>query len=151
MKISTKAYLAGLIDGDGSIMLQLKPRIHSKFGIRVKTLLVIYQDRKLKIEMEKIRTELNAGYLYERNDHIVEIRIEGHQRVKEILTLLVPYMRFKQVQATLMLKAISLLEKGISSKKELYVIADLADKIAGCNYRSSSRKYTAEYIKHLSP
>ncbi len=37
-----KAYLAGLIDGDGSIMLQLKRREGSRFLFRVKTVIVIY-------------------------------------------------------------------------------------------------------------
>lgn len=46
MDAYTRAYIAGLIDGDASIMLQLKPRQHSSFGFRVKTTLVIYQDSK---------------------------------------------------------------------------------------------------------
>jgi hypothetical protein len=39
-----KAYLAGLLDGDGSIMLQLRPRLGMKFLFRVKAVVIIYQD-----------------------------------------------------------------------------------------------------------
>ncbi len=148
----TRAYLAGLIDGDGSIMLQLKPRTNSKFGIRVKTTLVIYQDSKMIKEMEWLQQELGAGYIYERNDHIIEIRIEGHQRVKETLAILKPYIRFKKKQVTLILKAIKILQHGINFKKDLLLVADLADQIASCNYKSSTRKYTKEYVmQHVSP
>ncbi len=152
MNAYQRAYLAGLIDGDGSIMLQLKPRTHSKFGVRVKTLLVIYQDTKMKSEMEWLHQELGAGYLYERNDHISEIRIEGHQQVKRILTELKPYLRFKKNQAELILKSIKIMQKGIKTKDELLVVANLADQISACNYKSSRRIYTGKYVmQNLSP
>ncbi len=152
MKQYNKAYLAGLIDGDGSIMLQLKPRKDSKFGIRVKTLLVIYQDNKMKVEMENLQRELGAGYTYVRNDHIMEIRIEGHQQVGRVLGILKPYIRFKSKQVELMLKAIVSMRDGIKTKEELLHIANLADQISACNYKSSHKKYTLEYIRNiLSP
>lgn len=152
MKQYIKAYLAGLIDGDGSIMLQLKPRKESKFGIRVKTLLVIYQDNKMKVEMEQLQGELDAGYIYERNDHIIEIRIEGHQQVKRILGILKPFIRFKSKQVELMLNAIKIMRDGIKTKEKLLAVASIADQISAYNYKSSQKKYTLEFIRDiLSP
>ena len=153
MNTYIRAYLAGLIDADGSIMLQLKPRTRSKFGVRVKTVLAIYQDSKMKKEMEWLHNELGVGYLYERNDHITEIRVEGHQRVREILTKLLPHLRFKKPQAELIISAIKHMQgKGIKTRKDLQIIADLSDKISSCNYSSPKRKYTSEYVmKNLSP
>lgn len=149
MNAYTKAYLAGLIDGDGSIMLQLKPRTRSRFGIRVKSIVVIYQDSKMKNEMQWLHQELGAGYLYIRNDHIAEIRIEGHTRVKELLVKLVPYLRFKKQQATLTIQAIDLMSQGIKSKEQLLSVSAIADQISSYNYKSSKRKYTSEYVMHL--
>lgn len=146
MNAYVRAYLAGLIDGDGSIMLQLKPRTNSRFGVRVKTLIVIYQDSKMIGEMTWLHQELGAGYIYERNDHITEIRIEGHQRVKEILTKLLPYLRFKKPQAQLLLKAINLMRKSIKTKETLGEIAKVADQISSYNYKNSKRKYTGTYV-----
>ncbi len=152
MKQYTKAYLAGLIDGDGSIMLQLKPRKDSIFGIRVKTLLVIYQDSKMKVEMEDLQRELGAGYTYERNDHIMEIRIEGHQQVERVLGLLKPFIRFKYKQVELILSAIKIMRGGVKTREKILEIASIADQISACNYKSSQKKYTLEYIRNnLSP
>jgi len=152
MQRYTKAYLAGLIDGDGSIMLQLKPRKGSKFGVRVKTLLVIYQDSKMKVEMDHLQSELGAGYTYERNDHIMEIRIEGHQQVERVLGLLKPFIRFKYKQVELILSAIKSMRGGVNTKEEILHIASIADQISACNYKSSQKKYTLKYIRDsLSP
>ena len=83
MTIKQKAYLAGLIDGDGSIMLQLRRREGSRFLFRVKTVIVIYQDSKCYKETKKLHEIIGYGYLYLRNDRINEIRIEGFEKVKE--------------------------------------------------------------------
>lgn len=99
-----------------------------------------------------LHNELGAGYLYERNDHITEIRIEDHQRVGDILTKLKPYIRFKKNQVDLILKAIILAKKGIKTKEYLLAISDLADQISSNNYSSSRRKYTHQYVmQHMSP
>jgi hypothetical protein len=42
MHAHQKAYIAGLLDGDGSIMLQFKKMSGMKFLFRVKTTIVIY-------------------------------------------------------------------------------------------------------------
>lgn len=152
MNAYIRAYLAGLIDGDGSIMLQLKPRTRSKFGVRVKTTLVIYQDSKMKKEMDWLHEQLGAGYLYERNDHITEIRIEGHKKVRDIITKLLPYFRFKKKQASLMLEAIKKMKNGVKTLEELKIIADISDQISECNYKSTTKKYTSKYVmQNLSP
>ena len=41
-----KAYIAGFLDGDGSLMLQLKRRSDSKRGIRFMTTICFYQDSR---------------------------------------------------------------------------------------------------------
>ncbi len=63
-----KAYLAGMLDGDGSIMLQLKPRKGMKYLFRVKCAVIFYQDSKLHDELERFRNIIKAGYVYRRND-----------------------------------------------------------------------------------
>jgi len=40
------AYIAGFLDGDGSLMLQLKKRADMKRGIRFMTTIYLYQDTR---------------------------------------------------------------------------------------------------------
>lgn len=141
-----KAYLAGLIDGDGSIMLQLKRREGSRFLFRVKTVIVIYQDSKCYKETKKLHEIIGYGYLYLRNDRINEIRIEGFEKVKDFLEKLQPYLRFKKKQAEFMLDAIKIVSNKKYSIDDFLRVCELSDKISEANYSSKNRKFTKEYI-----
>jgi hypothetical protein len=87
------AYIAGFLDGDGSIMLQLRKKDGKP--IRVKTTICLYQDIRYRKDIEWIQKILGYGYVYNRNDHICELRIEGFQRVYDTLILLKPYKLIK--------------------------------------------------------
>jgi LAGLIDADG endonuclease len=130
------AYIAGFLDGDGSIMLQLHRRSLGKDVFRVKTVICFYQDSKHLKEIEWIKKILGHGYVYTRNDHISELRIEGFQRVFEILSALQPYLRFKRKQAKLMLDLIPRLQQKLISKEET---VDWIQKMRSFNYFSSQR------------
>jgi hypothetical protein len=141
-----QAYLAGLLDGDGSIMLQLKKRPDMRWHFRVKTVVVFYQDSRYMTDLTQFKLWFGAGYVYRRNDRISEYRVEGFAQVKRLLVLLLPYLRFKKKQAEIMLQAILILETkyGID---DLFHVCQLADAISELNYKSSQRKYTAEYVR----
>lgn len=130
------AYIAGFLDGDGSIMLQLHRRNSGKDVFRVKTVICFYQDSKHLKEIEWIKEVLGHGYVYTRNDHISELRIEGFQRVFEILLKLQPYLRFKRKQVKLMLDLIPKLQQKLVSKKET---VNWIQKMRDYNYFSSQR------------
>ncbi len=157
MNSQQRAYIAGLIDADGSIMLQLKPRKGMKFLFRVKTVVVIYQDAKCFSELEKLHDILGTGYLYQRNDPICEIRIEGFTQVEKLLRRLKPYIRFKQDQVELLLKAIVILKQKPVKIGQFLEVCEIADLISARNYTSRNRKYTSQYVRselmkhHLIP
>ncbi len=146
MNLGESAYLAGLLDGDGSIILQLKPRANIKRGFRVKAVVVFYQDMKMDDELHLLRTIIGAGYMYRRNDRISEIRVEGFDQVRRLLGKLKPHIRFKRKQVELMLKAIDIM---LSKKVELdgfLQVCQIADQISAANYVSRRRKYTYAYV-----
>lgn len=148
MTAQQKAYLAGLIDGDGSLLIQLRRREGMKYLFRVKTTIVIYQDAQLKAEVEKLWKMIGAGYLYVRNDHIAEIRIEGFTQVERLLLQLYPYLRFKKQQAWCITQATKILrKKGGYSLKDFLMVCDYADQISSSNYTSRLRIYSGSYIR----
>ena len=130
------AYIAGFLDGDGSIMLQMHRRSSSKDVFRVKTVICFYQDSKHQKEVKWIKEVLGCGYVYTRNDHISELRIEGFQRVFETLKKLQPYIRFKRKQVKLMLDLISKIQQKLISKTET---VSWIQKMRNYNYFSSQR------------
>ena len=136
VKSEDLAYIAGFLDGDGSIMLQLHRRISGEDVFRMKTVICFYQDSKHLKEIEWIKGVLGCGYVYTRNDHICELRIEGFGRVLEILNLLKPYLKFKRKQVKLMIDLIPKLQLKLVNKQQ---IAVWIQKMRGYNYFSSQR------------
>ena len=130
------AYIAGFLDGDGSIMLQLHRRKSGKETFRVKTVICFYQDSRHLDKIEWIKKVLGCGYIYTRRDRITELRIEGFQRAFEVLTSLKPYLRFKKKQVNLVLKIIPKLQQKLLLKQDTVV---WIKKMREYNYFSSQR------------
>ncbi len=146
------AYIAGFLDGDGSLMLQIKRRTDSKLGFRIMATICFYQSSAHKESLAWIQTILQSGYLTDRNDGITELRINGFGKVAEILAELKPFIRFKKIQANALYKASKLLsEKSFKffslENKNLLVSAILA--IQNNNYKSGNKKRKSELIKIL--
>ena len=81
------AYIAGFLDGDGSLMLQIKKRKDGNIGIRFMHTICFYQDTRHEKELYWIRKVLDIGYLSRRNDGMTELRINGFKQVKKILEM----------------------------------------------------------------
>lgn len=140
MNAQEKAYLAGVLDSDGSIMLQLRKRSDARLGYRVKTTICLYQRDKHRPVLEELNDVIGFGYVYSRSDGMAELRIEGHMRVKSFLTLLLPYLRFKKCQAELMLKTIDLLQNSDLTPEVLLEVSLLSEKISRANNAPRRRK-----------
>ncbi len=130
------AYIAGFLDGDGSIMLQMHRRKSGIEVFRIKTVICFYQDNRHLEQIEWFKQVLGCGYVYTRNDKICELRIEGFQKVFNTLTLLKPYLKFKKKQVDLMLELIPKLQQKLVSKEQAVV---WIKKMQGYNYFSSQR------------
>lgn len=146
-----KAYIAGFLDGDGSIMLQIKKRSDTKRGYRFMATICLYQDTRHDKPLYWMQKALSAGYVTKRNDGISELRINGFKTVNQILIHLKPYIRFKKPQAFAMIKACKILETEIKllSKKDLLKIVDLILVIQNENYKAHRKKSKQEFLKIL--
>ena len=97
------AYIAGFLDGDGSIMLQLKPRRDYVMGFQIKATIAFFQRTDNKSILDWLQSRLQVGRVRERNDGISQYDIEGLASVQSVLELLMPYLILKQQQAKLAL------------------------------------------------
>lgn len=89
------AYIAGFLDGDGSILLQVKLRSDTSRGVRFMATICLYQDSRHTAPLTWMRDVFDIGYLSSRNDGITELRINGFASVRNVLEQLRPYIRFK--------------------------------------------------------
>jgi hypothetical protein len=122
------AYIAGFLDGDGSLMLQIKKRKDGKIKYRFMCTICFYQDSRHEADLFWIREILGIGYLSRRNDGMTELRINGITQIKDILKQLIPYIRFKKQQAVALYKAAGILE----GKKIAHIAQSELKEIIGC-------------------
>lgn len=147
-----RAYVAGFLDGDGSLMLQIKKRKDGKIGLRFMPTICFYQDTRHESPLLWIRDVFGIGYFSRRNDGMSELRINGYQRVATILDEIFPYIRFKKIQSRALLSACRILSsKTFSklSKKELETLVDLVIIIQKENYVTKNKKTKKELLKIL--
>ena len=146
------AYIAGFLDGDGSLMLQIKRRKDAKTKYRFMFTICFYQDSRHEKSLLWIRETLGIGYISRRNDGMSELRINGFAQVNNILKELLPYIRFKKIQAQAMYKASNLLlnkpNSGLTGKNTGKII-DYILEIQKNNYVTKKKKTKEHLLKIL--
>jgi hypothetical protein len=142
------AYIAGFLDGDGSLMLQLKKRSDSKRGIRFMATICFYQDSRHEKDLNWIRKILGIGYLSKRKDGMSELRINSYKRVGSILESLIPFIRFKKTQACALKNACEILSntkfKMLDKRKINRLIEDIL--IIQVNNYTTRKKKTKDEL-----
>jgi len=147
------AYIAGFLDGDGSLMLQIKKRKDGKkSSIRFMPTICFYQDTRHEKTLYWIRDILKIGYLSQRKDGMTELRINGYKQIEEILRSLSPYVKFKEKQVVALQQACEILLKTklkLLNKIQLIKLVDLILVIQNENYVAKKKKTKDELCRIL--
>ena len=147
------AYIAGFLDGDGSLMLQIKKRTDRDNQVRFMATICFYQDTRHEAPLYWIRDVLGIGYISRRNDGMSELRVNGYQRVKTILKALLPYIKFKKKQGVSLLKAVEVLSKKkpkAFSRQDLDNLIGYILELQNENYVTRKKKTKRELLKVLN-
>ncbi len=146
------AYIAGFLDGDGSLMLQIKRRSDGRIGFRFMPTICFYQDTRHDKTLGWIQKKLCIGYVSKRNDGMSELRINGYKQVANILKNLNPYIRFKKIQSKALMRACEILSStkfSKLSKKQLRDLVNLILVIQKENYVTKKKKTKEELLAQL--
>ena len=146
------AYIAGFLDGDGSLMLQVKKRKDGKVKIRFMATICFYQDTRHEKTLYWIKKILNIGYVSRRTDGMSELRINGYVQVRDILKKLLPHIRFKAIQARSLIKATEILSSAkfrMLGKRQLLSLVQLALIMQQENYITKKKKTREELLAVL--
>ena len=144
------AYIAGFLDGDGCVMLQLVYRKDYLLGYQIRASIVFYQKQRYSNFLFWLKSKLKDGYIRDRNDGMTEYTIVGIGPVLEVLMSLLPYLRLKRKQALLALKVINQMP-GSGRKMTPEILLRLAkevDKFVDLNY-SKKRTNTSLKLREL--
>ena len=135
------AYLAGFIDGDGSIYVRMKPNSTYKYGFQVASYIVLFQSNQDRDNFEKICSNIGLGILRERKDGILEYSINRIDNLKLFLESIKPFLILKKKQADLMLKILAKKEK-VKNQEDFKKLAQLVDTFRELNYSKKRKIHT---------
>lgn len=143
----TRAYIAGFLNGDGSIFVQLVRRKDYKLGYQVRASVVFFQKTRYKKILRWLKHKLRSGYLRDRKDGLSEYTIVDFKNVKPVLNEIEPFLILKKNQAKLALSIIRRFEEQSQiTSKFLLQISKNVDKFGELNY-SKKRTNTRSVLK----
>jgi hypothetical protein len=79
---ATRAYIAGFLDGDGSIIFQLVRRQDYVYGFQIRASVCFYQSTRGKAGLEWLQQQLGCGYIRDRAGSMSDYTIVGWSAVK---------------------------------------------------------------------
>lgn len=143
-----KAYIAGFLDGDGSIHVRLKPNSAYRYRFQISPAIVFYQSKKESNHLEWLHKMIGRGYLRKRNDGVVEYILGDMESIKELIRNILPYLRLKQKQARLMLEILEM-KRNTKSAMDFLRLAKKIDIFQRINYSKKRIQNSLEVEKVL--
>ena len=142
LSVVERAYIAGFLDGDGSVYVRLKPNDTYRYRFQIAPYVVFYQSSKEQKHLGVLKSMIGEGYVRERNDGIVEYTIGDVGSIRELLRELQPYLRLKKKQAKLMLEILSRKQR-VKNGRDFVALAQKIDQFRQLNY---SKKRTRDAV-----
>lgn len=140
-----KSYIAGFLDGDGSIVAQIVKGKGYRFGFTIRVSVIFFQKASKEWFMIWLKSKLKFGYIRTRPDGMVEYTITGFSSVKTVLLLLKDHLRLKHELAKLVLRIID--ANGLVSTAEGFLaLCELVDRTVVYTY-SKRRKIGAAMVR----
>ena len=128
-----RAYIAGFLDGDGSIYVQAKKNDTYRYGYQVAPAIVFFQSAK----SEKLFTEfyefLNLGLIRKRKDGVMEITVGRLAEILQLIEIVKPHTRLKRKQLEL-LEQILKAKQAVEDRKTFSNLLKLIDGYRSLNY-----------------
>ena len=135
MKFSTtdRAYIAGFLDGDGSIYVQAQKNTTYRYGYQVAPAIVFFQSAKSERLFREFHEFLKLGLLRTRKDGVMEITVNRIADILQLIHIVKPYVRLKRKQLEL-LEQILESKKAVEDEKDFSNLLRLIDGYRNLNY-----------------
>jgi len=148
LKAEQASYLAGFLDGDGSIHFQLVRQREYKFGFYIRASMSLSQSTSARSGLESIQHIIGAGYIRDRGTGMSDLVITSRPVLQQILSEVEPFVIFKREHVR---RARRLLERirPRMREEEFLEIAHEVDAFATLNYSKSKRIFAADVEQHL--
>jgi len=146
MEALQASYLAGFLDGDGSIHFQLVRQSGYRFGYYIRASLSFSQTTSARQGLEHIQRL--AGYLRDRGTGMSDLVITSRPVLIRILTEVEPFVVFKRRQGRRALNVLRRLRPRMEPN-EFLELAREVDAFAALNHSKTKRNSAADVEQHL--
>jgi LAGLIDADG endonuclease len=148
LKAYEASYLAGFLDGDGSIHFQLVRQRGYKFGFYIRASMSLSQSTPARQGLEEIQRLIGAGYIRDRGTGMSDLVITSRPVLQQILLEVEPFVIFKREHVA---RARRLLEwiRPRMEENEFLRIAREVDAFSTLNYSKTKRISAADVEQHL--
>lgn len=146
LSVEQANYIAGFLDGDGSILAQIVPRTDYVLKYQIRVSVTFTQKTNRIHHLKKFQNEIGTGTVRDRGDGIAEFAMVGHKTVMMFLKQIQPYLRNKQKQANLVIRICEQLDLTDRNPARFLELCKFADHVADLN-DSKNRTITTEIVK----
>jgi LAGLIDADG endonuclease len=148
VEASQASYLAGFLDGDGSIHFQLVRQAGYRYGFYIRATLSLSQSTSARHGLKVLQTMIGGGYLRDRGTGMSDLVVTSRPLLLKVLSAVEPYVVFKREHVHRALGLIPRLSPGVGPEEFLQLAREV-DAFATLNYSKSKRITAADVERHL--
>jgi hypothetical protein len=148
MEATEASYLAGFLDGDGSIHFQLVRQPGYRHGFYIRASLSLSQSTTARDGLVHIRDLIGTGYLRDRGTGMSDLVITSRPVLVRLLTELRPYVVFKRQHVERALEILGRVRPRMEPEEFLEVAREV-DSYSALNYSKTKRISAADVEHHL--
>ncbi len=148
MKASQASYLAGFLDGDGSIHFQFVRQREYRFGYYIRASMSLSQSTQAVHGLEAIQALIGGGYLRDRGTGMSDLVVTSRPLLIDVLRQIEPHVIFKRKHVRAALGLLPDIRPGVSPEEFLNV-ARQVDDFASLNYSKTKRIFAVDVEHHL--
>jgi hypothetical protein len=140
------SYLAGFLDGDGCITVQIVRRTDYRLGFQLRFYVSFTQSFRRRSHLLWIQSVLGGiGSVRKGNEPVSKLEIVGVNCVRPLLLALLPYLRLKKPQAELCIQIMDRYSPCMSPA-DFLSLCELADQLCAMN-DSKNRTNTSAVVR----
>jgi LAGLIDADG endonuclease len=148
MKASDASYIAGFLDGDGSIHFQLVRQREYRFGFYIRASVSFSQSTSARHGLEHLQRVIGGGYLRDRGTGMSDLVITSRPLLIELLVAVQPYVIFKSEHVRRALQLLVELRPRLEVQEFLRLAREV-DAFSTLNYSKTKRITVADVEQHL--
>ena len=148
MEASQASYLAGFMDGDGSIHFQLVRQAGYRHGFYIRASLSLSQSTSARRGLEVLQAVIGGGYLRDRGTGMSDLVITSRPLLQTTLMAVEPYVIFKREHVGRALSILPQLDR-VRDPEVFLHLARQVDAFATLNYSKTKRISAVDVERHL--